>query len=59
MNIDLKSHDGLVNDVYAPEVVIDYTSMFGGKPIETTGKAWVEEIKPMMDGFDAMQHIVM
>lgn len=59
MNIDLKSYDGLVNDVYAPRVVIDYTSMFGGNPMETTGKDWVESLKPMMSGFDSTQHIVM
>lgn len=59
MNIDLKSYDGLANNVYAPQVVIDYTSMLGGKPMETTGKEWADSLKPMMSGFDSTQHIVM
>ncbi|XXH05972.1 hypothetical protein Hte_012416 [Hypoxylon texense] len=59
MNIDLKSYDGLASEVYAPQVVIDYTSMFGGKPMETTGKEWADSLKPMMSGFDSTQHIVM
>ncbi|KAI1771769.1 hypothetical protein F4818DRAFT_445099 [Hypoxylon cercidicola] len=58
MNIDLKSDVGLSNEVYAPQVVIDYTSMFGGKPIETTGKEWAESLKSMMSRFDATEHIV-
>ncbi|KAI2626069.1 hypothetical protein GGS26DRAFT_563155 [Hypomontagnella submonticulosa] len=59
MNLDLRSFDGLVKEVYAPQVVIDYTSMFGGKPMETTNEEWAKSLEPMMAGFDAMQHIVM
>ncbi|OTB17335.1 hypothetical protein K445DRAFT_315975 [Daldinia sp. EC12] len=58
LNLDLKSSEGLIKDVYAPDVVIDYTSMFGGKPMETTSEAWVKSLEPMMDGLDSTQHVV-
>lgn len=55
---DLESFEGLIKDVYAPQVVIDYTSLFGGQPLETTNKEWAESMKPMMKPFDSTQHIV-
>ncbi|KAI1798763.1 SnoaL-like domain-containing protein [Daldinia bambusicola] len=58
LNLDLKSTEGLIKDVYAPDVVIDYTSMFGGEPTETTGEAWVKSLEPMMNGLDSSQHVV-
>ncbi|OTB05105.1 hypothetical protein M426DRAFT_10949 [Hypoxylon sp. CI-4A] len=58
INIDLESFEGLVKDVYAPEVVIDYTSMFGGKPMETTAKEWSDSLRPLMEAYDGHQHIV-
>ncbi|KAI1209667.1 uncharacterized protein F4807DRAFT_85714 [Annulohypoxylon truncatum] len=56
--LDLESREGLIKDVYAPQVVIDYTSMFGGSPIETTNEKWAEELGPMMSSFDGKQHVV-
>ncbi|KAI0843933.1 SnoaL-like domain-containing protein [Daldinia vernicosa] len=58
LNLDLRSTDGLIKDVYAPDVVVDYTSMFGGKPTEATNEAWAKSLEPMMDAFDSMQHVV-
>ncbi|KAI1384151.1 uncharacterized protein F4822DRAFT_62599 [Hypoxylon trugodes] len=58
LNLDLRSNEGLVNDVYASQVVIDYTSMFGGKPLETTSEEWATSLKPSMNRFDGQQHIV-
>ncbi|KAI2469313.1 hypothetical protein F4781DRAFT_394838 [Annulohypoxylon bovei var. microspora] len=57
LDLDLGSREGLVNDVYAPQVVIDYTSMFGGKPIETTNEKWAADLDPMMSAFDGKQHV--
>ncbi|KAI1138192.1 hypothetical protein F5Y05DRAFT_53398 [Hypoxylon sp. FL0543] len=58
LNLDLKSYEGLVRDVYAPQVVIDYTSMFGGQPLETTNEEWARSLEPMMSAFDGTQHVV-
>ncbi|KAI8962581.1 hypothetical protein F5Y11DRAFT_347413 [Daldinia sp. FL1419] len=56
--LDLRSTEGLSKDVYAPDVVIDYTSMFGGNPTETTNEAWAKSLEPMMAAFDSTQHVV-
>ncbi|OTA68547.1 hypothetical protein K449DRAFT_419213 [Hypoxylon sp. EC38] len=58
LNIDLESYEGLIKDVYAPQVVIDYTSLFGGQPMETTGEEWAMSLKPRMSAFDSTQHVV-
>ncbi|KAI1375389.1 hypothetical protein F4677DRAFT_136673 [Hypoxylon crocopeplum] len=58
LNVDLKSWDGLVKEVYAPQVIIDYTSLFGGQPLDTTGEAWAKSLEPMMGAFDSTQHVV-
>ncbi|KAI0169828.1 hypothetical protein GGR52DRAFT_551736 [Hypoxylon sp. FL1284] len=59
MNIDLGLWDELADEVYASQVVVDYTSMFGGKPMEMTNQGYVENLRPTMTGFDSIHHIVM
>ncbi|KAI0881520.1 uncharacterized protein GGS22DRAFT_59195 [Annulohypoxylon maeteangense] len=58
LNLDLGSTEGLIKDVYAPQVIIDYTSMFGGQPIETTNEKWAADLDPMMASFDGKQHLI-
>ncbi|KAI5865855.1 hypothetical protein GGS23DRAFT_594024 [Durotheca rogersii] len=58
LNSDLNSTEGYVRDVYAPEVVIDYTSLFGGAPLRTTARAWAEMLQPMLGAYDARHHVV-
>ncbi|KAI1103427.1 hypothetical protein F4804DRAFT_310059 [Jackrogersella minutella] len=59
MNLDRDSPEGLIRDVYAPQCTIDYTSMFGGNPMETTNEEWAKSLGPMMGAFDGKQHLVM
>ncbi|KAI1251780.1 hypothetical protein MGN70_006349 [Eutypa lata] len=55
--IDTKSIDGLIKDVYAPEVEIDYTSLLGGEPSKTTGEGWSRSLEPLGKVFDSTQHV--
>ncbi|KAF3055592.1 hypothetical protein GL218_07030 [Daldinia childiae] len=57
-NCDRKSTDGLIKDVYAPQVALDYTSVFGGQPFETTKEEWAKTITSAAASFDKCQHIV-
>ncbi|KAI2776075.1 hypothetical protein F4815DRAFT_449665 [Daldinia loculata] len=57
-NCDRKSMDGLIKDVYAPQVALDYTSMFGGQSFETTKEEWAKTITSAAASFDKCQHIV-
>ncbi|KAI8965804.1 hypothetical protein F5Y11DRAFT_367249 [Daldinia sp. FL1419] len=55
---DQKSTEGLIKDVYAPQVVLDYTSIFGGHPFETNKEDWAKTISSAAATFDNCQHIV-
>ncbi|OTB14272.1 hypothetical protein K445DRAFT_134862 [Daldinia sp. EC12] len=55
---DRKSLDGLLKDVYAPRVALDYTSIFGGQPFETTKEEWSKTIIPAAASFDNCQHVL-
>ncbi|KAI1641373.1 hypothetical protein F4809DRAFT_636662 [Biscogniauxia mediterranea] len=57
-HIDTKSVEGLINEVYAPNLVLDYTSMFGGEPQETTGNEWGQKVGSMMARYDETHHVV-
>ncbi|KAI1075026.1 hypothetical protein F5B20DRAFT_561532 [Whalleya microplaca] len=55
---DIGSFEGLIKEVYAPQVVIDYTSLLGGQPVETTNSEWAKSLEPMMSSYDGTQHVV-
>ncbi|KAK7743345.1 hypothetical protein SLS62_010668 [Diatrype stigma] len=55
--IDTRSTEGMVRDVYAPQVEIDYTSLLGGEPSRMTGEAWARSLEPMGEAFDSTQHV--
>ncbi|RYP32308.1 hypothetical protein DL767_005283 [Monosporascus sp. MG133] len=54
---DIKSTEGLIKDVFAPRVEVDYTSILGGQPTHTTGEEWGRTLQPMLEAFDATQHV--
>ncbi|KAH9894537.1 hypothetical protein F4778DRAFT_279057 [Xylariomycetidae sp. FL2044] len=58
LSFDTKDYAALSRSVYAPDVTIDYTSMFGGQPIQTTSEQWAESLEPMMAPYDSTQHVV-
>ncbi|KAI1660052.1 hypothetical protein F4813DRAFT_401047 [Daldinia decipiens] len=51
-NCDRKSRNGLVQDVYAPQIALDYTSMFGSQPFETTKEEWAKTITSAAATYD-------
>ena len=46
----------MVEESYAPQVEIDYTSVLGGEPLRAPGSAFVKSREPMARVFDALQH---
>lgn len=42
--------------VFAPEIVVDYTSLFGGEPQKTTREALMQQWSNFLPGFDTTYH---
>lgn len=55
--IDERAWDRLA-DVLAPEVTIDYTSLFGGKVASTTRGSYIRNAAALLGGLDSTQHHV-
>ena len=53
--VDLARYD-LAEAAFAPEVVIDYTSLWGGEPQRTTPGALMNAWRGLVPGFDATRH---
>lgn len=55
--IDVLDWDG-VRAVLADRVTTDYTSLFGGSPVEQTGDELVAQWRALLPGFTATQHLL-
>ena len=53
--VDRAAYD-LAEAAFAPEVVIDYTSLWGGEPATMTPSALMEAWRGIVPGFDATWH---
>lgn len=53
--VDLAAYD-LAEAAFAPEIVIDYTSLWGGEPQEMTPAALMTAWRGIVPGFDATWH---
>jgi hypothetical protein len=53
--VDLAAYD-LAEQAFAPEVVIDYTSLWGGEPSTMTPPALMDAWRGIVPGFDATWH---
>jgi hypothetical protein len=53
--VDLACYD-LAEAAFAPEVVIDYTSLWGGEPQRLTPGALMDAWRSLVPGFDATRH---
>ncbi|TCL08110.1 SnoaL-like protein [Shimia isoporae] len=53
--VDRAAYD-LAEGAFAPEVVIDYTSLWGGEPATTTPTALMDSWRGIVPGFDATWH---
>lgn len=55
--IDALDWDG-VRSVLADRLTTDYTSLFGGSPVEQTGDELVAQWQGLLPGFTATQHLL-
>ncbi|KAK7046766.1 hypothetical protein R3P38DRAFT_2875736 [Favolaschia claudopus] len=46
-----------ISSVFAENIVIDYTNLFGGEPVSTTGTDQAKAWKDMVNYLDATQHV--
>lgn len=53
--VDLARYD-LAEAAFAPEIVIDYTSLWGGEPQRMTPGALMDAWRGLVPGFDATRH---
>ncbi len=53
--VDLGRYE-LAEAAFAPEIVIDYTSLWGGEPQQMTPDALMEAWRGLVPGFDATRH---
>ena len=53
--VDLARYD-LAEAAFGPEIVIDYTSLWGGEPQRMTPGALMDAWRALMPGFDATLH---
>ncbi|KAG7292664.1 hypothetical protein NEMBOFW57_002701 [Staphylotrichum longicolle] len=54
---DTHNLPGLLSEVYAPSIEIDYTSILGGTPYTVTRTAWVDEVGSLLGKFASTQHV--
>lgn len=47
----------LLPQILAPEVILDYTAMFGGEPSTVTPEQVIERFQPMLSKMSGMQHV--
>ncbi|KAK2597061.1 hypothetical protein N8I77_012932 [Diaporthe amygdali] len=54
---DTRSEAGLRDQVFAPELHVDYSKILGGEPFTVTGPAWAAQAKKLCESFDSSQHL--
>ncbi|VBB72098.1 Putative protein of unknown function [Podospora comata] len=55
---DLKTLPPLLNEVYAPNLTIDYTSLLGGTPLTISSHDWVHNhLAPIIEVYSSSQHV--
>lgn len=57
--VDQHQWDELASEVFASEMVVDYTSIFGGEPQKVKGKDQAELWKGMVKQLTSSQHLMM
>ncbi|MBX9685062.1 MAG: nuclear transport factor 2 family protein [Candidatus Obscuribacterales bacterium] len=55
---DLHQWDALSADVFASELTVDYTSLFGGEPQTLKAVDLVSSWKKLLPGFESTQHLL-
>ncbi len=55
---DSRQFDKLPEEVFAKEVLVDYSAMFGTKPYETAGTEIAKQWEDLIGDLDSSQHIM-
>lgn len=55
---DTGSGTGLDNEVFAPEILVDYGSLMSGGPKTRNGPEWAKKVEGLVKGFSSTQHVV-
>lgn len=54
---DMSKFSQVGKEVFAETVVVDYTAMFGGEPVEISGEDQARKWERQLGGLDAWQHV--
>ncbi|KAG6368090.1 hypothetical protein INS49_002290 [Diaporthe citri] len=54
---DTHSEAGLRDEVFAPELRVDYSKILGGEPFTIAGPDWAAQAKELVEKFDSSQHL--
>lgn len=57
LSVDLKSWPHLIHSIFAAELTVDYTSVFGGAPEKISSADLAKRWEGMVGGLDGSQHI--
>jgi hypothetical protein len=55
LGVDLNRYD-IAEAAFAPSILVDYTSLWGGEALQTTPAALTESWRGLVPGFDATRH---
>lgn len=54
---DTRSEPGLANEVFAPEIWVDYSKLLGGEPFTIAGPEWATRVIKLVEKMDSAQHL--
>ena len=57
MYLDLKRFEQIGTEVFAENMTVDYTSMFGGEPYQISGTMQAQTWKQQIEPLDSWQHV--
>ena len=58
MYLDKRNFDGLANEVFAEELLVDYSSLLGTPVEKVKGTEQVQKWKVLTDSMDSFQHLI-
>jgi hypothetical protein len=58
LGFDAQNDSALIEDLYMPEVHLDYDPLLGGEPRTASSTEWTERLAEIHAHYDSTQHIV-
>lgn len=59
LGFDREDYTSLINDVYAPDVHLDYDPLLGGKPETLPSLEWTKRLATIHEPYDTTQHVIL